>query len=113
MKKGDLVGYNSGWKAPKDTRIAVLPMGHADGISRGYSDSNAWVNINGVKAYIIGNICMDMLMIEIGEISCNEGDEVEIFGESNSANDFSKKNKTIPYELITSIGPRIKRVFLS
>ena len=113
VKKGDLVGYNSGWKATKDTRIAVLPMGHADGISRGYSNSNAWVNINGVKAYIIGNICMDMLMIEIGNISCNEGDEVEIFGESNSANDFSKKNKTIPYELITSIGPRIKRIFLS
>ena len=113
VKKGDLVGYNSGWKAPKDTRIAVLPIGHADGISRGYSSSNAWVNVNGMKAYIVGNICMDMLMIEIGDIFCNEGDVVEIFGELNSANDFSKKNKTISYELITSIGQRIKRVFLS
>ena len=113
VKKGDLVGYNSGWKASKDTKIAVLPIGHADGISRSYSNSNAWVNVNGMKAYIVGNICMDMLMIDIGNILCNEGDEVEIFGQLNSANDFSKKNKTIPYELITSIGPRVKRVFLS
>ena len=113
VKKGDLVGYNSGWKASKDTKIAVLPIGHADGISRSYSDSNAWVNVNGMKAYIVGNICMDMLMIDVGNILCNEGDEVEIFGQLNSANDFSKKNKTIPYELMTSIGPRVKRVFLS
>ena len=56
---------------------------------------------------------MDMLMIDVGNILCNEGDEVEIFGQLNSANDFSKKNKTISYELMTSIGPRVKRVFLS
>ena len=66
-----------------------------------------------MKAYIVGNICMDMLMIDVGNILCNEGDEVEIFGQLNSANDFSKKNKTISYELMTSIGPRVKRVFLS
>ena len=90
-----------------------MPIGHADGISRSYSNSNAWVNVNGMKAYIVGNICMDMLMIDVGNILCNEGDEVEIFGQLNSANDFSKKNKTISYELMTSIGPRVKRVFLS
>jgi len=112
VKKGEFVGYNSGWQAPKDTRIGILPIGHADGISRGYSGSNVWVNINGRKAYIVGNICMDMLMVEIGDLICSEGDKVEIFGDFNSANDFSKKNKTIPYELIAIIGPRIERAYL-
>ena len=96
-----------------DIKIAIIPIGHADGISRSLGNGKVGFIINNKVAKTVGNICMDMLMIEIGNISCNEGDEVEIFGESNSANDFSKKNKTIPYELITSIGPRIKRVFLS
>jgi len=110
IKKGEAVGYNSGWIAPEQTKIAILPLGHADGIGRHFGNQKGSVLINGQKAPILGNVCMDMLMIDIKKISCEQGDEVLIFGPSSqSAEEFAQQGGTISYELLTGLGPRIKR----
>jgi alanine racemase len=110
ITSGETVGYNCGWKAPKNSRIAVLPIGHADGFSRQYGHGKGWVMINGQKAHIVGNICMDMLMVDISEIPCNEGSVVEILGSEIRADELAENAGTISYELITALGNRIPRV---
>ena len=111
VQKGAAVGYNNGWVVPKTSRIATLPLGHADGIGRHFGHHRASVLIQGKKAPLVGNICMDMLMIDISGIDCEEGDEVSFFGPSNSAEIFAAQGSTISYELLTGLGPRIKRIF--
>ena len=110
ITSGETVGYNCGWKAPKNSRIAVLPIGHADGFSRQYGHGKGWVMINGQKAHIVGNICMDMLMVDISEVPCNEGSVVEILGSEIRADELAENAGTISYELITALGNRIPRV---
>jgi len=110
ITSGETVGYNCGWKAPKNSRIAVLPIGHADGFSRQYGHGKGWVMINGEKAHIVGNICMDMLMVDIGDIPCNEGSEVVILGAGIRADELAENAGTISYELLTALGNRIPRV---
>ena len=112
IKSGETVGYNCGWTAHENTRIAVLPLGHADGIARHYGQGNGWVSIHGEKAPIVGNICMDMIMVEIKNLPCQEGDEVEIFGTVNTAEAFAEKGNTISYELLSGLGKRIERRIL-
>ena len=90
--------------------IATLPLGHADGIGRHFGHHQSTVNINGQNASIVGNVCMDMLMIDITGIDCETGDEVTFFDTSKSAEEFAKTGNTISYELLTGIGPRIKLV---
>lgn len=114
VKKGEAIGYNSGWVAPAETRIATLPLGHADGIGRHFGNQKGTVVIKGQKAPIIGNVCMDMLMVEVGNIPCEEGDEVTFFGPMDqSAEEFAQQGKTISYELLAGLGPRIKRLLHS
>ncbi|MBW2961617.1 alanine racemase [Mesonia aestuariivivens] len=113
IKKGESVGYNRGFKAEKDTKTATLPLGHADGINRIYGKQKTKVLINGQLASIIGNVCMDMLMIDISEIDCEEGDEVILFGKEKSAEEFAHNAGTISYELITSISQRVKRKIIN
>lgn len=108
--KGESVGYNFGFIAQKDTKTATLPLGHADGIHRGYGKGKGFVTINGKKAPMIGNICMDMLMIDITGIDCNEGDEVLVFGKTTTAETFSDTINSISYEIITAISQRVKRI---
>jgi alanine racemase len=110
ISSGETVGYNCGWKAPKNSRIAVLPIGHADGFSRQYGHGKGWVLINGEKAHIVGNVCMDMLMVDISDIQCKEGNEVEILGSGIRADELAESAGTISYELITALGNRIPRV---
>ena len=110
VKKGDFVGYNHGWKAPKDSIIASLPIGHADGIGRHFGHGKAQVRIMNKQAPTVGNICMDMLMVDISGIDCKEGDEVVFFDTNASAEAFAKGAATISYEVLTSLGSRIKRV---
>lgn len=111
LKKGETVGYNRAFKSDANLKTATIPIGHADGISRAYGNGKGWVTIKGKKAPIIGNVCMDMLMVNITEIDCKEGDEVIIFGEQNTAENLSENINSISYELLTAISQRIKRVF--
>ena len=114
ISKGSSVGYNKGFIADDNITIATLPIGHADGISRQYGNGNANVMINGKLAPIIGNVCMDMIMINVSKIICKEGDLVIIFDDKNlSADDFAKSIGTIPYEILASLSKRIKRVVIA
>ena len=114
ISKGDSVGYNKGFIAEKHMTIATLPIGHADGISRQYGNGNGSVMVKGKLAPIIGNVCMDMMMINISKIECKEGDSVIIFDDKNiSAEDFTKSVNTIPYEILASLSKRIKRVVIT
>jgi len=114
IEKGESVGYNRAFKNENTvTKTATLPLGHADGISRIYGNGKGFVTINGKKAPIIGNVCMDMIMVNITDIDCKEGDEVIVFdGITTSAETLAEAAGTISYELITSISQRVKRVVL-
>lgn len=111
IKAGESVGYGRKFMAEKTTKIATIPIGYADGISRGWGNGVGFVNIKDKKAKILGSICMDMLMVDVTEINCTEGDSVIIFGESPTVSHIAKKLNTIPYEVLTSISQRVKRVF--
>lgn len=106
------VGYNRAYKAPGMRRVATLPVGHADGIGRIYGKGKGTVCIKGQEAPIIGNVCMDMLMVDITDIPCQEGDEVVLFGKGQSAEKVAAGAHTISYELLTGISQRVKRVIL-
>lgn len=109
IQKGENVGYNFGFTAEKDMKTATLPLGHADGISRNYGKGKGFVYINGRKAHTVGNICMDMLMVDVTDIDCKEEDEVIVFGKNASAEDFARSINSISYEIITAVSQRIKR----
>tara|TARA_B100001063_G_scaffold53565_2_gene47580 strand:+ start:7486 stop:8574 length:1089 start_codon:yes stop_codon:yes gene_type:complete len=113
VKKGDNVGYDLGWKASKDSIIATLPIGHADGIGRHFGNEKAWVSVNGISAPIVGNVCMDMIMIDVSGISCKEEDIVVVFGPDHNASEFAISAGTISYEVLSGIGPRVKRIIHS
>ncbi len=110
IEKGESVGYSRGFIAEKPTKTATIPIGYADGIPRALSNKG-YVLINNQKAPIIGNICMDMLMVDVTEINCNEGDSVIIFGENPNVTEIAKNINTIPYEILAGISHRVKRVF--
>jgi len=112
IEPGESVGYNRAYKANGYEKIATLPLGHADGISRHYGNGKGWVTIHGKKAPIIGNVCMDMLMVNITNIECKEGDSVVVFGKDASAAEWAQANSTISYEVLTAISQRVKRVFI-
>ena len=110
LNAGDSVGYNLGYTAKSNITIATLPIGHADGIGRIYGKGIGEVLIGKQMAKIVGNVCMDMIMVDISSIPCKEGDEVIIFNDdSYTAEEFTTKAGTISYELITSLSRRIKR----
>ena len=111
IQEGESVGYGRRFMAEKPTRVATIPIGYADGISRLWGNGVGFVTINNQKAPIVGSICMDMLMVDITEINCKEGDSVIIFGESPTVSFMAEKLQTIPYEILTSISQRVKRVF--
>ncbi|HAT77297.1 MAG TPA: alanine racemase, partial [Flavobacterium sp.] len=108
---GESVGYGRRFIAEKTTKIATIPIGYADGISRHWGNGVGFVTINNQKATIVGSICMDMLMVNCSNIQCKEGDEVIVFGESPTVIFMANQLQTIPYEILTSISQRVKRVF--
>lgn len=108
---GDSVGYGRRFMAERETKIATIPIGYADGISRLWGNQVGFVTIKNQKAYIVGSVCMDMLMVDVSHIDCKEGDSVIIFGESPTVIEMADALKTIPYEIMTSISQRVKRVF--
>ena len=111
IETGESVGYGRRFIAEDSTKIATIPIGYADGISRAWGNSLGFVTINGQKATIVGSICMDMLMVDVSKINCNEGDEVIIFGNNPTVTFMSNQLNTIPYEILTGISQRVKRVF--
>ncbi len=112
IEKGKTVGYNRAYKSSSIQKTATIPIGHADGIGRQYGNGKGFVTIKGQQAPIVGNVCMDMIMINITNIDCNEGDEVIIFGEHTSAEILAATTDSISYEIITAISQRIKRVII-
>ena len=112
IKKGETVGYNRKGLATTALKIATIPVGYADGLNRKLGNGNWQMIVNGKKASTIGNVCMDMVMIDVTNISCKEGDEVFIFSEANSIAEMAKCIQTIPYEILTAYSPRVKRVFV-
>ena len=111
IEPNESVGYNRAYTSDNYRFTATLPIGHADGIGRQYGNNKTYVSVNGTLAPIIGNVCMDMIMIDVTNIDCKEGDEVIIFGEDPTADSFAATADTISYELITGISQRVKRVY--
>ena len=111
IEKGESVGYGRRFIAEKETIIATIPIGYADGIRRSWGHGVGYVVINNKQAKIIGSICMDMLMVDVTNIDCKEGQTVIVFGENPTVNFMAKQLNTIPYEILTSISQRVKRVF--
>ena len=109
VKKGESVGYNRAFISSEDSKIATIPIGHADGIGRHFGYGVGAVSIGLEKAPIVGNVCMDMIMVNVTSIECEEGDEVIFFGPEYSAETSAAAVSTISYELITGISQRVKR----
>lgn len=113
VKQGESIGYGRKGKALDDMEIAVIAIGYADGYLRIFSNGNAYVMVNGKKAQTIGNVCMDMTMIDVTGLGAKEGDEVIIFGESPTVSELAVWANTIPYEILTNVSGRVKRVYYS
>lgn len=108
---GDSVGYNRRWVARRDSHIAIISIGYADGLNRHLGYENGRVVVNGHQVPIIGSICMDMCFLDVTDVECQEGDEVTIFGDADLLQQISQAAGTIPYEILTSVSPRVKRVY--
>lgn len=107
----ETVGYGRKGVLDRDSEIAVIPVGYADGLSRLLGNGNGYAMINGTKTPYVGNICMDLSMLDVTDLLVNTGDEVILFGDDPHINLVAKWMQTIPYEVITSISQRVKRVF--
>jgi alanine racemase len=111
LKANDTVGYGRRGVINKDSEIATIKIGYADGYYRSFGYGNAYVSIKGQRAPVIGSVCMDMCMVDVTGLGVVEGDEVIIFGEDPSINDLAKIANTIPYEILTSISQRVQRIY--
>ncbi|MDD4115401.1 MAG: bifunctional UDP-N-acetylmuramoyl-tripeptide:D-alanyl-D-alanine ligase/alanine racemase [Massilibacteroides sp.] len=108
---GDSIGYGRMSYVSRDSRIAIIPIGYADGLDRHFSNGGGEVVVDGCRCPIIGNICMDACMIDVTDTNAKEGDPVIVFGEELPVDELSRKLKTISYEILTSVSPRVKRVY--
>lgn len=108
---GDTVGYSRKGTIDHDSVIAAIPIGYADGLNRHLGNRHCYCLVNGQKAEYVGNICMDVAMIDVTGIDCKEGDSVEIFGDHLPVTVLSDALDTIPYEVMTGISNRVKRVY--
>lgn len=111
VPKEDTVGYSRKGRLTRDSRIAALPIGYADGLDRKLGNGNAYCLVNGKRAPYVGNICMDVCMIDVTDIDCKEGDAAIIFGDDLPVTVLSDAIGTIPYEILTGVSSRVKRVY--
>src|SRR5574344_691994 len=111
VKAGDTVGYSRKGTIEHDSVIAAIPIGYADGLNRHLGNRHCYCMVNGKRAQYVGNICMDVAMIDVTGIDCKEGDSVEIFGDNLPVTVLSDILDTIPYEVLTGISNRVKRVY--
>jgi alanine racemase len=107
----ETIGYSRKGVATRDIQIATVPIGYADGLSRKLSNGKGKMMVKGKPAPIIGNVCMDMCMVDITDINANENDEVIVFGEAYPITEVAKDVGTIPYEILTNVSRRVKRVY--
>lgn len=107
----ETIGYSRKGVLHRDSRIATVPIGYADGLNRHLGNGNAYCLVNGQKAPYIGNICMDVCMIDVTGIDCKEGDKVVVFGDDLPVTVLSNALDTIPYEILTNVSNRVKRVY--
>ena len=110
IEPGETVGYNRAFVAKKPTKTATIPIGHADGLSRRLGNKKGYVLINNQKAPIVGNVCMDMIMVNITKVDCKEGDEVIIFNDQEMIQHIADASETIPYETLTAISQRVNKM---
>ena len=111
VPKGDSIGYSRRTILDRDSVIAAIPIGYADGLNRHLGNRHCYCLVNGQKAEYVGNICMDVCMIDVTDIPCKEGDTVEIFGDDLPVTVLSDILDTIPYEVLTGISNRVKRIY--
>ena len=110
--EGESVGYGCTFVAQKPMKISVIPVGYADGFRRTLSNGVGTVVIQGEFCSVVGNVCMDMTMVDVSSVDVNEGDAVEIIGEHQSLSLYAQKMNTIPYEVLTSVSSRVHRVYV-
>lgn len=111
IPQDESVGYNRRWIARRPSRIAIIPIGYADGLNRHLGYGHGKVEINGHEVPIIGSICMDMCFVDVTDIACREGDEVIVFGTVHLLTQMAEAAGTITYEILTDVAPRVKRVY--
>lgn len=112
ISRSETVGYGRKEALNRDARIATIRIGYADGLDRKFGNRVGRVLINGRQAPIVGNVCMDLCMVDVTDIEAKEGDSVTIFGENLSVIDLAESIQTIPYEILTSVSRRVKRVYI-
>jgi alanine racemase len=111
IRPGESVGYGRTFVAEKDMRIAIIPIGYADGFKRSLSNGVGAVYIQNQRCPVVGRVCMDMIMVNIGELKIEANTKVEIIGKNQGLSQFAKDCQTIPYEILTSISPRVHRSY--
>jgi alanine racemase len=111
IPQGDSIGYNRRGHAERDMRIGIVPIGYADGLSRLLGNGNGKFYVNGQQVPVIGDICMDMCMLDLTDVQAAEGDTVVIFDAEHDIVDIAKACQTIPYEIMTRVSQRVKRVY--
>ncbi|MBR0049652.1 MAG: bifunctional UDP-N-acetylmuramoyl-tripeptide:D-alanyl-D-alanine ligase/alanine racemase [Prevotella sp.] len=111
VKAGDSVGYSRRTILERDSIIAAIPIGYADGLNRHLGNRHGFCLVNGHRAEYVGNICMDVAMVDVTGIDCREGDSVEIFGRNLPVTVISETIDTIPYEVLTGVSNRVKRIY--
>ncbi|MCD8287911.1 MAG: alanine racemase, partial [Porphyromonadaceae bacterium] len=111
LAAGETVGYGRHGKLTSPSRVAAIPIGYADGFDRHLGNGKGRVVVNGHRAPVVGNVCMDVTMVDVTGIDCQEGDRVEIFGEQLPVEEVAGWLGTIPYEVLTSVSSRVKRVY--
>ncbi len=111
LQPGDSVGYNRAFTATRETTIAIVPIGYADGLSRGLGNGKGHLLLAGRLVPVIGNVCMDMCILDITGLEAAEGDEVIVFGPERALQDLAEEMGTIPYEILAGISRRVKRVY--
>ena len=111
VRKEETVGYSRKGKLERDSVIAAIPIGYADGLNRRLGNRHGYCLVNGQKAEYVGNICMDVALIDVTDIPCEEGDQVEIFGKNLPVTVLSDQLGTIAYEVLTSVSNRVKRIY--
>ena len=113
VEKGESIGYNRSYVAPQKITIAIIPLGYGDGFRRILSNGKGGVFIQGVFCPTVGNVCMDMIMVDVSHLSVQAGAEVEIIGQHQSVEALSSLMETIPYELMTGISQRVYRSYIN